>query len=126
MREDLWEALAFLPGDRLLSRAFAAALEPGVDVRESMNLFAEAASLPRASPAVLRFFAAHQGELAQRVPEEMQGRFPSLHANVCTPEERAAVATLYGPGTPTVPGRARRLALALEQIDVCLRARAVH
>ncbi|MBK0392023.1 M1 family metallopeptidase [Ramlibacter algicola] len=126
VREDLWGTLAYLPDDRLLARAFDAALAPGVDLRESMELFSEAAWQPQAAPAVLRFFAAHQAELAQRVPDEMQGRFPSLHANVCTPQERAEVARLYGPGSPTVPGRPRRLALALEEIDVCLRARGAH
>jgi alanyl aminopeptidase len=109
---------AILAGLRELpdpARAFQLLFDDSLDVRETVAL------LDRATDdAAYRFVVASWDRLATRLPEQERANLVRVAGALCSKEARAEAEAFFAPRA-TSP---RRLALALERIDLCVALRA--
>jgi alanyl aminopeptidase len=123
-RSEIYKTLGRLRDPVLLQRAFELALAPELDLRESSEIYWSAGEEPANAPALLAFVRSRIDVLAQRMPEEARARMPGWHRTLCSADERAQLAQLYGERMHRLSGGGRSLAQALETVDICVRARA--
>ena len=122
-RVDINNAMGHFRDPALLQRAFELALAGGQDFREAREIYDGAGEEPANSPALLRFVAQHFDDLAKRQSEDAVARMPRWHEQLCTPEDRTALVTLYQEKIAKAPGGLRNLAQAVEAVDICIATR---
>jgi cytosol alanyl aminopeptidase len=119
-RQWMLGALGGLREPEVLRQYLPLVLEPSEDVRETLRLLYIAAYEPRVSDTVYTFVKENYEALAARGPEELASHLVMLGSNFCDAAHRQDVEAFFTPRVEHTAGGARRLAQALERIDLCI------
>ncbi|MEO8701312.1 MAG: M1 family aminopeptidase, partial [Kofleriaceae bacterium] len=125
-RAEMFEALA---GVRDLGRqkiALGLILEPKLDIRETIGLLNETATLANLA-ASQQFFRDHQAEIMKRVPKDETAspiaNMAGLFTATCKAEERDAVIDYVNKNFAQLPGGVRVIKQRIEGMDQCIASR---
>jgi alanyl aminopeptidase len=126
-RKDLQGALAMVRDPALRARAFglAVARNDGVDRmngRDTLLYLEEALEDDANRRAAFGFVAANFDALKAKVPGEMAANLAYRPDRFCTREDRDRFAAFFATRASQFVGGARKYALALESIDLCVAA----
>jgi alanyl aminopeptidase len=126
-RTDMIFALARASQPARLTEYLALVLDPGVDIRESMWMFA-VPSNARSRRAAADFFRAHEAELMQRIPRDevasTLGLLSGIFTSDCDASRRDEVAHYVTERFASLPGGKHAVEQSLESLDQCIRAQA--
>lgn len=120
LRDDLLHALGHFRRPALAERARGLLLDPGVDIRESLEplLRAQAAD-DTTRAAALDFVALRQAELTRRQGRDGPAAWPRLFAGGCSTAARRQLEVAFAKAMPRHLGGRIALQRALENVDLC-------
>jgi alanyl aminopeptidase len=119
-RDEILGALGAVADPALREQAFGLVLSPRFDARESVEVFSTASERPDNGPAAQQFIRAHYAAIVARLPDNYGASLARLGHGLCTKPERDAFQGFFSARVLKIPGGARNMAQALEDIDICV------
>ena len=106
--------------------ALALALSNEFDPRETFWIVVAEAGAPETRDAAYQFIKENFDRWLARLPRDFGGHMPSLVEGYCDESHRADIAAFFKERSTRFTGGPRRLANALERVDLCVAAKRVQ
>jgi alanyl aminopeptidase len=125
VRGILLGALAHVTDPALADRALALSFDPRLRANEMLTVLRAQVSLPGRRAQAWTWMTSHYDELLERLTPARGARLLAATRGRCSESEAREVEAWFGPRAEALEGGPRRLASALENIQLCA-ARAAH
>jgi alanyl aminopeptidase len=118
-RKRMLSTLGGFTDPKLAKEALDVTLAKEFDPRESQSIVWRQTGWPTTRTLAWDFVKTHFGELDKRLPLESVASLPGVPVSFCDQEHRNEMATFFKDKSPKLPGGPRKLAQALEKMELC-------
>ncbi len=125
-RRWLLQAMGAFREPEIAKSALALALSDEFDPRETFWIVVTAVTAPETRDQAYQFIKENFNRWLARLPRDFGAQMPSLVEGYCDPKHRADVEAFFKDRSTGFTGGPRRLANALERIDLCIAAKRVQ
>ncbi|WP_428266455.1 M1 family metallopeptidase [Haliangium sp.] len=126
LRRILVAALAHAPQPARIDDNLALALSGQVDIRDAQDLFQVPLNRAESRTQIMDFLYQRYDGLLARIPRWRRRDLIEAAGSGCDPSARERAQAFFGPKVDQIPGGPRALAQALERIELCAAAQAIH
>src|SRR5262249_36665460 len=127
-RDRRWilQAMGAFREPEIAKAALSLALSDELDPRETFSIVATAASDPDTREQAYQFIKDNFNRWLERLPRDFGAHMPNLVEGFCDEKHRADMEAFFKDRSTRFTGGPRRLANALERVDLCIAAKRVQ